>query len=577
MKNFKKGYSININITGEDNKLIEASKELINRLEEEYTIFHKKIEKSKTSFKEFKEKLKENKKPELYFKPETLSRMSPMTIINAPWGTGKTFFIENFAQHLLLGELKNNIFKNVIIIDAWKHSNAKNIPDEIICEIFYALQGIYNDKPQKSELLKISKKLFNATALSWTNRFLGTDFNKIATEDNNSIETLIENFNSKKNDVKTLIFIDNVERLGKSSWEVIKAIVKLAQLKNFIFILPMHVPKMHDNKPTDGSELPIEKYIDMPMFNFHQDYENLFQQLGFPEKIINDLVIIFKTEENGSVLTIREVKQRLNSISESDKNNKYKIFNLIYNKVWGPLSVFKGLLLNDVENSIKLINNKTNIIIDANNLIATFLILDNDLDYIRDLKQIVKNINDDLKENINLDLNIFTDYSKLLKNLIEAIKNQISKILEKKQELRASLEKKKLTLSNLNIKITDLTQRLKKENSDEFEGNKNSEKIWELERQIEIQEEDVPKLSNKIELIEKDLISVEKQYKIVNELNDKLNNLQKDFNDNLQNWDLNISNEIKSYYIEHFNYNNWGGEINKKEALITKIIEKTLS
>ena len=140
-KNFKKGYSIDLNIHPDDSDLLQASKNFIENLDKEYKIFIENIKYNKKKWNTYLKKLEKLNKTESnsLFYPEVLTRLSPITIINAPWGSGKTFFIEEFCKHLALEKISSDYFKKTIIIDSWKHSSSKNIPDEVMSEIFYKL------------------------------------------------------------------------------------------------------------------------------------------------------------------------------------------------------------------------------------------------------------------------------------------------------------------------------------------------------------------------------------------------------------------------------------------------------
>ena len=99
----------------------------------------------------------------------------------------------------------------------------------------------------------------------------------------NNIDSIFNKINKKfrtKNSI-FLFFIDNLERLGKDSWKVLKSIIKLSQLKNIIFIFPMHIEKMHNNKRVAESEFPIEKYVDLNVFNFDQNLKRSIYKSRF--------------------------------------------------------------------------------------------------------------------------------------------------------------------------------------------------------------------------------------------------------------------------------------------------------
>lgn len=104
----KKMSSYELLITLEDKNLIEVSKKFLQELETKFKNFNREYEK----YKKENEKYLNNKN--YVFEPEKIVKVSPMTIIDAPWGTGKTFFIENLIKLLIDKKIKSKIFKKNI-------------------------------------------------------------------------------------------------------------------------------------------------------------------------------------------------------------------------------------------------------------------------------------------------------------------------------------------------------------------------------------------------------------------------------------------------------------------------------
>ncbi|MGL5358080.1 MAG: hypothetical protein ACRC9U_03440 [Metamycoplasmataceae bacterium] len=84
-------FSEEILISDNTNFLSEIKKFIIT-LEKKMTNYKKEINVIEKKWNSFK---KGNKN--IYIEPEKISIKSPTTILNAPWGTGKTYFIEQMA------------------------------------------------------------------------------------------------------------------------------------------------------------------------------------------------------------------------------------------------------------------------------------------------------------------------------------------------------------------------------------------------------------------------------------------------------------------------------------------------
>jgi SpoVK/Ycf46/Vps4 family AAA+-type ATPase len=91
---------VDLIIENDDAKFVKVSKKFLKDLEVQFESF-------KTNWNDENEKLEKylNKK-NFVFKPEKLAKKSPLTLLNAPWGTGKTYFIENFVKLFIDEEIK---------------------------------------------------------------------------------------------------------------------------------------------------------------------------------------------------------------------------------------------------------------------------------------------------------------------------------------------------------------------------------------------------------------------------------------------------------------------------------------
>lgn len=500
MENFivNKGYSINLIVKEDDDKLINVGNEFISEINKEYLKYKNKL---KQEIKEF-EKYKENNN--VYFSQEKLLKKSPLTILNAPWGSGKTHFIEQLAKNFIDRKIDFKTFKNIIILDVWKYSNSKHIPDEIMAELFFILSKIYDKEDTKKLLQKLHRfaiKFFNATAISWINYFGKVNFEKLQIKEINETEKIINNIS---NDIEpTLIVFDNIERIGKYSWEILKAIFKISQIDNFCFILPMNLNKLDQsrNENQKNDEYPIEKYIDLPIFEFEQNYLSFLKTNGIREEeaiIINN---ILNTEINGKKLSIREVEQRFNKNDIFNIDNKYLKIDKIVKNVWGSVSEAKKYLDEEIKKFINLLTELEDKFNETKKFIISNKYLKNR--YVYDLNQTDQNINNKIYINEIFDnnWNYYQNYEEWI-NIFDDILNNIKTYLEKK-------EKRKITLisfkEKLNLKINQIKMPIKKE---EINNNQKTSELL-----IENQNDDLLKLENKINLINQEIYNIEEEYK----------------------------------------------------------------
>ena len=539
MKNFKDIDSIDLKVKINDHDMFDISKELLENLDKGYEIFSREIIKVKKEWDLFKKQAGKN---QITFYPEVLSRMSPMTIINAPWGSGKTFFIESFAKLFILEKIKSINFSKVIIIDAWKYSNAKSIPDEIMSEIFYKIINL--GFMIKNKGLKIAKQLFNTTALPWINRFSTFNFKELNTK-KESIETLIGSFNSNGKEKKIIIFIDNIERLGKNSWEVLKALGKLSQLKNFLFILPMNADKMHKNQSINDGEFPIEKYTDLKIINFEQDYNNLFNNKGFDKSIINDLCTIFNYKIDGAILSIREINKRMKSNELPNKTfSKYKTFSVIKKYIWGDVSLFAGLIKSDIEDSIKYLNNSYKSWVNVRELVV------NSRKHkwpINELRFILKNNN----------ILIFDDQLKETKNYLNVLLEYVSSNVTLIKSLKTKITKNKTNNQKLDRDITVLRENINKEEDKPDNIERETDKIVSWKSEITLKEKYKNDNNGYVSLDNKE---IEYKNRIIQEINyfcSKLSVAISNFEGDIIKWKNNVHEDIKSYFKDIFNFTEW--------------------
>lgn len=348
MKN--KGNEIIINVTNEDTNLLNASKVFLSSLEEEYTKFKQNLITNENSNKKYQ------KNKNFFFCPEQLSKKSPLTILNAPWGTGKTYFIENILKLMIDKELESNIFTKMLIIDAWKFSNSKDVPIEFIEELGKSLIGLNNGTIEsKIGNKKIIKKLVDKLAPSSINLGYQDFYFEYNFQNKNNLDvtpdqtTEIDKIwkNIENNEEPTIIFIDNLERLGSLSWDLLKTVIKFQEFKNFLIVLPLNINKIKNNDKIDISEYPIEKYIDIAMFNYKQDYFGYLKQKT-SQNIADKINKIFLEEIDGEKLSIREVDQSIRKNNLFEKKKFYEMIKIIYKNIWSAKETIEKILMDDV-------------------------------------------------------------------------------------------------------------------------------------------------------------------------------------------------------------------------------------
>jgi hypothetical protein len=137
-----------------------------------------------------------------------------------------------------------------------------------------------------------------------------TDIGKI--NEDEDFEKLIKNI-EENNSQKTIVFFDNIERLGSSSLNVLKAIQKLSSFNFFCFIFPVYYEKLNNiahgiSGGIQGGEFPINKFINLSYFKLENNFIDLMKNNGFSDEfsIIINSFIVHESSENK--LTIRQVK-----------------------------------------------------------------------------------------------------------------------------------------------------------------------------------------------------------------------------------------------------------------------------
>ena len=269
-----------------------------------YTLFIKRLEES------WKVKLEDIKKAESFneellksnitITPDNLKNKSLITYIDAPWGSGKTYFIENFLEwasketrfvnfvgdidHIKKDSSKGSLKVNELdidVLDAWEIYNSSNIEEFLIKSFnvsldefkefikgdvckkilsspniiqklgrtsFLIIKKVLKSIELKTPLITIGVgKLFDDKKFKkiWTNSFKEEHFKNVSEEDKFKllfglyIESKYENNNK-------IIIVDNIERLcSKNRLDVINKIMNWSNLSGTTYIFLTNFQKIN--------------------------------------------------------------------------------------------------------------------------------------------------------------------------------------------------------------------------------------------------------------------------------------------------------------------------------------------
>lgn len=440
MKNYlKEGYKEDIIIKADDVDQLEVGEIFLDKLWEMNKEFVKKVEKKEAEFQDFLNLKKDKRNENILFTPEVLSKRSPMTVIDAKWGSGKTYFVETLLENMALGKFKNKHFKNAILIDAWKTSISKDAISELFAQLFEKLIKIY-PKNKKDSIKEFAIQTYDIGSTIFKTR-LG--YEKADEKMKNKYEIAINNLKTSKS--TTLIFIDNIERVGRDAWDILKGISKLLILKGFVIVLPINLEKMHkayEEEPIDqtqknsSTENSIEKYLDMKFFQFKQDYKGLLLKQGFSEEESDyfNSVLETKNEEN-KILSVREVENRIvgsEIIKQTSENNRKILFQEC---IWKSNDIFKQSIVDPCKNIIELFNTWYS---DLNKMIRD-MEFDTNHNISNNLSEKIEEFNNNLPllkvNNVKNNIRILKERFKKYEKLIDEINNYNLKIENKIKEL----------------------------------------------------------------------------------------------------------------------------------------------
>ena len=363
-----------------NNNLQAKCQEFINQLWESYSDYKTSLDKEKKAWQEVL------KAKTVFIEPEKLTARSPLTILDAPWGSGKTYFIEHLAKLFVLFEettdskkkkLNKKGFVNLVVIDTWKFINSDVIVFDVVKKIYLIICQLITKTNQK-----VSKKIW--TKLAWlfcsfipvallvTNAALKLyfqdfpDFSGELLAINEAVQNKKKEKQKELDEIKydqaiaeiskqldpTIVVFDNVERMGNQAWEIIKTIQKLAVFANFVFVLPMNKSKLTLGQAIDqeNHEAVIDKYLTLGIyFELKQDYFGLLEKLKLPNEYIEMVDEILNDEINGFKLSIRTLENALkaNCVIKEFEINKYCGLQSL-KRIW-PSKKIDQLIFNDVQ------------------------------------------------------------------------------------------------------------------------------------------------------------------------------------------------------------------------------------
>ena len=439
----------------------------LDKLNEHYILYKEKWNNENKEWKEFwkntnnkNNKNNENKK---IINPENQFIRSPLTIIDAPWGAGKTFFIEQLVKEwdCILSDKPNIKFKNIVVIDLWQYfyhntdpvlqfTNLfyKNVIQFLLPEVkwkrFIKFLSIFMPIIENNKYYKFGSKLFKA----W----------KDAHESGSIIDKKLESLIEKKIE-PTIVVLDNIERLENYSMEIIKIIRIYSCFPNFMFVLPMNKSALKINNFENKGESWIDKYVSLNVwFEYQQDYSQLLKKYNIDNEYIDELNTILnqpREDENNIryVLTIRELEKILNQFHKDKDSpnffsgNKYKIFLTFNEWIWK-----NEVLESDLKKfqQIFYLINKENEIIDIDNSWITnytnnherYKDIKDKLDFLLDSSnyffccihpELFRKMLSELIEDMELKKINEEPYEK---HLIDTLINQINKALENLKQIK---------------------------------------------------------------------------------------------------------------------------------------------
>lgn len=347
---------IQINISGESKQdFLNSNKFFLWELKKYYDLFKKDI-------KEFNQNWSVNSNEKFSIIPEKTRYLSPITIIDGDWGTGKTYFIETLIKNCSNFEIELKSlcdFDKIVVIDLWEYINNNEMINDIVYDIYNKL--VPKSKKWQKLIKNIFKNSLKASGILLWNIFtkdnLGLSFSFDKKIDK-SIKKVREDLRKIS---PTIIIFDNIERIDIKITEIIKLAQKISSIDNLLIIFIMNKKKFDANNKNIG----FEKYITLgKYFKFSQDYKSFLISKNINDFYANDINLLLKTSNilNNNI-SIRELEKKLyaNDLNKYLSESKYNGYFYIDKYVWQCEDKIKEFISNDVYKFIEYIKEFSNI------------------------------------------------------------------------------------------------------------------------------------------------------------------------------------------------------------------------
>lgn len=216
---------------------------------------------------------------------------SPLTVFNGKWGSGKTYYIKQLIDYFNSDKCnEKNYFKNVEYIDGL------DIMDDN--EILYSfLLKLYNKNSKaRKKIVRHAKKVVNVSYnLAFLVKKLSVsgpiDWDGRTKERKKFIDKSGVKSKSKvRLQNKTIVFIDNLDRMENESMSIIRLLYKLRKVENLYFVIVTNLEylekRISSNLITEENQ--IVKFLNTPGFEFEQDYSSLLNGMNNTDVKITD-------------------------------------------------------------------------------------------------------------------------------------------------------------------------------------------------------------------------------------------------------------------------------------------------
>lgn len=239
---------------------------------------------------------------------ETEDHLSPLTVFDGKWGTGKTYFITRFKEYFeSIEKTDDRYFKDILYINALDLADDPSLITAFLLGLFKNnLTVTKKIKRWFRKALDKSEGVFNLIG----------DIKAMNLQRNDPKNREVERFEKNIKVVnRTIIFIDNLERMEGDSVKILRLLYKLRVVENLYFILVtnLNVLKSEFLILNSAGEKNLVKYINTPGYKFEQNYSSALLSLNNDSieissiecDLINDF---FSNEDENEQLTIREFK-----------------------------------------------------------------------------------------------------------------------------------------------------------------------------------------------------------------------------------------------------------------------------